>query len=217
MTAVSWRRALSSAAALAAIGAAGAALIALSHELTEERIAAGERRELLDELETVLPRGTYDNDPARDTRTVRAPGALGTPREVTVYRARRDGEPVAVALTAVADGYGGPIQLLVGIRHDGRISGVRVLEHSETPGLGDRIEASRSDWIEGFEGRSLGEPPRARWTVEADGGAFDQFTGATITPRAVVKALRESLEYFRRNRAELFARKTPEPGTEARP
>lgn len=217
MTAASWRRALSSAAALAAIGAAGAALIAVSHELTDERIAAGQRRELLDQLETVLPRGEYDNDPARDTRTVRAPGALGTEREVKVYRARRGGEPVALALTAVADGYGGPIRLLVGIRYDGRISGVRVLRHRETPGLGDRIEASRSDWIQGFEGRSLGDPPPQRWAVEADGGTFDQFTGATVTPRAVVNTLRETLEYFRRERATLFAAGDRDEDTENRP
>ena len=127
---------------------------------------------------------------------------------MTVYRARRDGAPVALVLTAVApDGSSGPIELLVGVNADGTVAGVRVLAHRETPGLGDPIEASRSDWVLAFAGRSLGDPPPAGWTVRRDGGAFDQFTGATITPRAVVHAVRRVLEYVGANQEALYARR----------
>ncbi|HEX6928013.1 MAG TPA: RnfABCDGE type electron transport complex subunit G, partial [Gammaproteobacteria bacterium] len=137
--------------------------------------------------------------------TVTNPELLGTPVPVTVYRAYKDGEPVAALFTSVApDGYSGPIYLLVGIHADGRIAGVRVLGHKETPGLGDPIEIERSDWITGFDGRSLGDPPPQQWDVERYGGVFDQFTGATITPRAVVRAVRNTLLYFERHREEIF-------------
>ena len=131
--------------------------------------------------------------------------ALGTQQAVPVYRAFRNGEPVAALLTPVApNGYSGEIRLLVGIYADGRVAGVRVLGHKETPGLGDAIEIERSDWITSFAGRSLGNPPLEDWKVKRDGGVFDQFTGATITPRAVVQAVRKTLLYFERHRDELF-------------
>ena len=115
---------------------------------------------------------------------------------------------ITVILTPVApDGYSGEIRLLVGIRYDGSLSGVRVLEHHETPGLGDAIEEGRSDWITRFTGLSLSNPAAPGWTVKRDGGHFDQFTGATITPRAVVKAVHRCLIYFAQNRAYLFAPK----------
>ena len=120
--------------------------------------------------------------------------------------------PVAVVLALIApDGYGGPIKLLVGINADGSLAGVRVVNHHETPGLGDAIDTRRSNWILGFTGRSLGDPSPAQWAVRKDGGVFDQFTGATITPRAVVKAVKRALVYFEAHRDTLFADgKTPE-------
>jgi electron transport complex protein RnfG len=119
---------------------------------------------------------------------------------------RLGGRTLAVLLGAVApDGYSGAIRLLVAVGTDGRVIGVRVLEHRETPGLGDFIETRRSDWIHGFAGRSLGDPPPAGWQVRKDGGEFDQFTGATVTPRAVVRAVRNALTYFDRHRTELLA------------
>jgi electron transport complex protein RnfG len=137
---------------------------------------------------------------------VRDAELLGTPDPLLAYRARRDGRAVAVVLESVApNGYSGPIRLLVGIAPDGRVLGVRVLEHRETPGLGDAIEPGRSDWIERFTGRSLRDPAPAQWRVRKDGGAFDQFTGATITPRAVVGAVANALRYFERHREELLA------------
>ena len=123
-----------------------------------------------------------------------------------MYRARLRGEAVAVVLAPVAPGgYSGSIHLLVGIAPDGTLLGVRVTEHRETPGLGDAIEARKSDWIRRFTGRSLGDPPFERWRVRKDGGDFDQFTGATVTPRAVVGAVANVLVYFDRHRAELLA------------
>lgn len=195
---------------LALFAVAGTSLVALTHEATDERIAANQRAATLATLHELVPEERYDNDPVADTITVTDRQALGSREPLTVYRARRDGEPVAAVLTAVApDGYGGPIRLLVAINHDGTLAGVRVVNHSETPGLGDAIEAERSDWIHDFAGRSLGNPPLEDWRVEKDGGAFDQFTGATITPRAVVAAVRRALQHYEEHRRELFARDEP--------
>lgn len=201
-----FRNALIAAGVLAAFALGGTVLLSFAEVGTRERIDANERAALLDALAVLVDPARYDNDLLADTIEVTAPAALGTAEPVTVYRARSAGEPVAVVLTAVApDGYSGPIRLLVGINADGTVAGVRVIAHRETPGLGDPIDANRSDWILGFDGRSLGDPPPARWTVRKGGGAFDQFTGATITPRAVTHAVRRALEYFAANREALFA------------
>ncbi len=184
----------------------GTGLVALTERNTRERIAANERAYTLRSLNEIVPPGQRDNDLFTDIIQVSDPELLGTPEPVTVYRARKDGQPVAAILRVVAPkGYSGPIKLLVGVRNDGTVAGVRVVSHRETPGLGDGIEAQRSDWILGFSGRSLGDPPEAAWTVRRDGGAFDQFTGATITPRAVTRAVRDALIYFRTHREALFA------------
>lgn len=184
----------------------GTGLVALTERNTRERIAANERAFTLRSLNEIVPPGQRDNDLFTDIIQVSDPELLGTPEPVTVYRARKDGQPVAAILRVVAPkGYSGPIKLLVGVRNDGTVAGVRVVSHRETPGLGDGIEAQRSDWILGFSGRSLGDPPEAAWTVRRDGGAFDQFTGATITPRAVTRAVRDALIYFRTHREALFA------------
>lgn len=200
------RRMGAAAGILAAFAVAGAALVALTHKATEERIEANELEYLLRSLHDVLPEGSYDNALHEDWITVTDAGLLGTPQPVTVYRARRDGRPVAAVLAPVAPGgYNGPIRLLVGILADGTVSGVRVVAHRETPGLGDKIEVERSDWMLEFEGRRLGSPVVERWTVMKDGGEFDSFTGATITPRAVVHAVRDALIYFRAHHEALFA------------
>ncbi len=194
------------AGALAVFAAVGVGLVALTEDATRQRIAANEKAFLLRTLNDVLPADRYDNDLFNDTVEVKDPELLGTQEPVTVYRAFRDSKPVAVIITPVApDGYSGVIRLLVGIDVGGNITGVRVTAHRETPGLGDAIEAERSDWTLGFDGRSLGDPPMARWSVKRDGGEFDQLTGATVTPRAVVKAVRNALIYFDANRQSLFA------------
>lgn len=199
------RSILLAAGILGGFAAAGTTLVVVTHALTAERIDAEREATLLARLHEVLPARLYDNALHEDT--VAVPGAaLGRPEEaLTVYRARRDGEPVAAILTVVApDGYNGNIRLLMGVRLDGTLTGVRVVRHQETPGLGDLIEADRSDWVLGFEGRSLGDPPPERWTVRRDGGDFDQFTGATVTARAVVHAVRRGLEWFEAHRGEVF-------------
>lgn len=194
-----------SALSLGLIALLGTALLAWVHQATEPRIAEQEREQLLSQLEQVIPAGRFDNAPHDDFVRVRDEAAFPGGQTVEVFRARKDGEPVAVAMKLRAnDGYNGRIDLLVGIFEDGEVSGVRVLNHRETPGLGDGIELARSDWIRGFEGRSLDDPEPAGWAVKRDGGVFDQFTGATITPRAVVRAVRRALEYFEANRDALF-------------
>lgn len=200
------RNAAIGAALLAMFAAAGTLLVTTTEQGTRARIADNEREFLLQTLDVLVDPTRYDNDLLDDTRTVVAPMALGTANPVTVYRARANGEPVALVLTAVApDGYSGPIHLLVAVNRDGTLAGVRVLSHRETPGLGDGIEANRSDWILAFAGRSLGDPPADGWAVRRDGGEFDQLTGATITPRAVVAAVRRVLEYYEAEQAMLFA------------
>ncbi len=184
----------------------GATLVAYTFENTKARIAANERAALMRNLHVLVPPDSHTNDLFRDVIEVQDPTLLGSRDPVQVYRARRNGEPVALVLTPEApDGYGGAIRLLVGINPEGTLIGVRVLSHRETPGLGDAIETERSDWILDFDGRSLGNPPAAQWRVRRDGGVFDQFTGATVTPRAVVNAVRKSLIYFEQHRDKLFA------------
>ena len=183
----------------------GLGLVALIHDRTAERIAANERAVLLTTLEALVPADSFDNDLAADRISV-SDRALNTAEPVTIYRARKNSKPVAAVLTPTApDGYSGAIRLMVAIRADGTLAGVRVLSHRETPGLGDGIETGKSSWILGFTGRSLANPPPERWAVKKDGGEFDQFTGATITPRAVVQAVYRSMVFFRENRRDLFA------------
>ncbi|MGK2926204.1 MAG: electron transport complex subunit RsxG [Lysobacterales bacterium] len=196
---------LRSAASLGLVAVAGTTLLAGVHHLTAERIAAQERRAVLEQLEQIIPANRYDNPLQDDWITVSDEQHFPRGQQVVAYRARRGGQPVAVIFRfAAMDGYNGPIHLLAGVEADGSLLGVRVTSHRETPGLGDGIEAERSDWIHAFDGQSLRSPEPARWGVRRDGGAFDQFTGATITPRAVVEAVRRALEYHEVNRQALF-------------
>ncbi len=190
----------------------GAGLVALTYEVTHERIADNQQRTLQKRLHEILPAAAYDNSLDEDTLQVTT-SLLGSPdQHSTVYRARKEGQAVAVIMeVTAADGYSGAIKLLVGVDIDGNLVGVRVVSHRETPGLGDDLELARSDWILGFDGRSLGDPPLDDWAVRRDGGVFDQFTGATITPRAVVKAVRNALLYFRDQRERLFAEQAAQP------
>lgn len=183
----------------------GTALVVYTFDNTRDRIAANERATLLRKLHHLIPPEQHDNILLEDTTTVRNTSLPGTDQPVTVYRARKAGQPVALVMTPVApDGYNGTIKLLVGINVDGTLSGVRVVAHRETPGLGDAIDETRSDWIHLFDNKSLGNPPLDRWKVSKDGGDFDQLTGATITPRAIVKAVRQTLLYYRDNQDSLF-------------
>lgn len=184
----------------------GTALVAITYDNTHERIAANERATLQRKLNRLIPPQRYDNTLLEDTLLVRDAAVLGTDKPVTVYRARLGDLPVGLVMATTApDGYSGSIRLLVGINIDGSLSGVRVVAHRETPGLGDAIDEDRSDWISTFDGKSLQNPPVERWAVRKDGGDFDQFTGATVTPRAVVKAVRQALIYYREHQQALFA------------
>ena len=200
------RRAARAALALAVAAVLAVGLVALVHDRASPQIEASRRAAQLQRLTVILGDIAYDNDPLSDTLPVRDLEFLGTTEPLLAHRVRRNGEPVAVLLPAVApDGYNGALRLLVAIDAQGRLIGVRVLEHRETPGLGDFVEERRSDWIRQFDGRSLGAPPASRWQVNKDGGAFDQYTGATITSRAVTRAARNALEYFERHRDQLLA------------
>lgn len=205
-----------SAALLALVAAIGVLLLSGVHELTRETIAEQERRMVLEQLQQVLPASAYDNALHDDFITLQDPAWFRHPGPVRVYRARKNGLPVAVIMqVTAADGYNGDIGLLVGILADGRISGVRVTRHRETPGLGDPIDIRRSDWITRFNGLSLGAPPVSAWAVKRDGGQFDQFTGATITPRAVVEAVERALAYHQSHAEALY--NTPMQGESNEP
>ncbi|RBP31023.1 electron transport complex protein RnfG [Marinobacter pelagius] len=181
--------------------------IAVTQALTAERIQEEAARAEAKALFEIIPESQHDNDLLNDTVQLPASDRLATKGPVTVWVARRNGEPTGFIMPVVApDGYSGNIRLLVGIDLQGTVLGVRVVSHKETPGLGDRIETKKSDWIYSFEGRSLDNPEPRNWNVKKNGGVFDQFTGATITPRAVVKAVQKSLIYFRQHRREILNR-----------
>jgi len=202
---VSYRPVLISAMFLFLFAVIGSGLVAFTFDSTAERIAENQKKALLKSLNELVSSDRYDNDIFSDTLYVQSSELLGTDEPVPVYRARKNGWPVAAVLAAVApDGYNGAIRLLVAVNLDGSLAGVRVVQHRETPGLGDAIEAERSGWILGFKGRSLSNLAKKDWKVKRDGGTFDQFTGATITPRAVVKAVHKALLYFQLHAHSLF-------------
>jgi electron transport complex protein RnfG len=178
---------------LSSFAVAGVTLVAVTHAVMDERILENSRLAMQRKIAAIVPQGQYDNDPLKDRILVSNPELLGA-AQTQVYRVRHGDQPVALILNPVVpNGYAGPIELLVSVLHDGTIGGVRVLSHHETPGLGDQIEEAKSDWVFGFDGKSLGRPPLEDWGVKRDGGAFDQFTGATITPRAIVDAVKNVL------------------------
>ena len=184
----------------------GTALVALTFINTEERIADNELQALLHSLHELVPPRLHDNPLSENTIIVHDPELLGSKKPITIYQARKYGKPVAVILAPTApDGYNGDIKLLVAIDQYGLLMGVRIVGHRETPGLGDAIEIERSNWVEGFNGYARDNPGSLGWRVEKDGGIFDQFTGATITPRAVVKAVYKTLQYFEAHKEALLA------------
>jgi len=186
----------------------GAALVGLTFVQTKDDIKHNEEITLLNKLNNIVPAELYDNDLLLDTITLEPNALLGTTDPSLAYRARKNNTNVAVVFSSIApNGYSGSIYLLVGIYANGNVAGVRVVKHKETPGLGDKVSLSRSNWILGFNGKSLGNPDDKGWKVKRDGGVFDQFTGATITPRAVVKAVHNALIYFDQNQNRLFSTK----------
>lgn len=204
------RETISTALTLLVFSVLGAGMLSGAFTLTRPTIELSEQADKLKLVSQTLPAGSFDNDLIRDARKLPANAQLGLKRDGMVYVARKQGVATAVVLEAIApDGYAGEIRLLVGIQADGRIAGVRVTMHKETPGLGDYIEIARNPWIRQFTGKSLSAPPDEAWKVRKDGGEFDYLAGATITPRAVVKAVRKALHYFKAHESELLAAENP--------
>ncbi len=184
----------------------GTAVLASTFFMTHDAIQKSEEGEKLKLIMQIVPHELFDNDIIQDKLAIAPDALLGTSDSTTAYRARLKGEPSAVVLEAIApDGYSGKIWLILAVRANGELAGVRVVSHHETPGLGDYIDIQKSPWIKGFDGKSRAVYKDADWKVKKDGGQFDYMAGATITPRAVVKAVNKALIYFEQNRDKLFA------------
>jgi Na+-translocating ferredoxin:NAD+ oxidoreductase subunit G len=190
---------------LAGFALIASVLLGVTNCSTESTIQLRLDEDLVKSLEEVVPANLHDNDMLKDTVTISsAEFNIGTP-ETTVYVAKKSGSVTAVSYKFTApDGYSGAINMIMGIDRDGKILGIRVLSHKETPGLGDKIEASKSNWILSFVGRSLENLTPTQWAVKKDGGEFDQFSGATITPRKSVQAINRGLQLFKANQAQLI-------------
>ena len=192
-------------------------ILALVYAQTEERIKDNQRQALLKQLGEILPAETYDN--ILDQRKITLPlAAFNTKKPVQVYLATQQDKAVAaVFMITTMRGYSGAIKLLIGVNQDQTLSGVRVVSHKETPGLGDQIDIAKSDWIRNFQHKSLQNPEPSAWAVKKDQGEFDQFTGATITPRAIVATVKQVLQWSQLHFDELFTTKYHHNSTAAKP
>jgi electron transport complex protein RnfG len=183
----------------------GTAILAFTYSVTHDLIAQSEDTAKLKLINQVVPAALYDNDLIKDTISLPANPQLGTNQESIAYRGRLQGQPTVIVLETIApDGYSGKIGMIVAINYNGTINGVRVVTHRETPGLGDYIDIAKNTWINLFNDASHVNTQETEWKVKKDGGKFDYMAGATITPRAVVKAVHGSLHYFEENRDKLF-------------
>lgn len=192
-------------AVLAVFACASTGLVAITNALTASTIQEQEQAQLMSVLNEVVPENMHDNQLFSACTILESP-ELG-PEPVHAYIAQKQGEISAIALEAIApDGYSGKIKIIVGVAATGEILGTRVLSHKETPGLGDKIDLRVSDWILGFNGKSVPDVEDPAWAVRKDGGQFDQFTGATITPRAVVKAVKQAVWYVNQNQQAIASR-----------
>jgi Na+-translocating ferredoxin:NAD+ oxidoreductase subunit G len=191
--------------AAALVACAALVLVALSNEWTRAPIAANERAELLAQLSSVLDPALRARDPRVIALAVTDAELLGNTAPTDVFVVLVDDRPVATVIASMAPrGYNGPISLLIGIAADGAVTGVRTVSHRETPGLGATIDAGDGAWSRQLEGKTLSQPLREAWAVKQDGGAFDALTGATVTSRAVIAAVRDTLLYFEQHRDELY-------------
>ena len=191
---------------LAIVAAFCTSLVAFTWQQTEERIEANKKAWLERSLQPALAGLFFDSPVTESMIIIPAPHDLPGSEDAIIYRVFAGETPVAALFVVSArDGYAGPIRFLVGISMDGTVTGVRVLEHRETPGMGDRIEMTKSDWVLQFDGRSLQDPELGQWAIKDDGGEFDQLTGASVTPRAIIKAIKQTLQYFDGNRDAIFS------------
>ncbi|HMV00145.1 MAG TPA: electron transport complex subunit RsxG [Rhodocyclaceae bacterium] len=187
------------------------AILAGAYGLTASTIRESAAEEKMRSIREVLPSSLYDNDLLADSVELPPTSELGLEDPSSLYRARLGGKPSAVVFEAVApDGYSGRIRLLVAVQADGRLAGVRVTQHKETPGLGDYIDPRKDKnkerpWITQFNGLSFVSLPEREWRGKKDGGHFDSNAGATVTPRAVVKAVKKAVLFVDANRDRLFA------------
>ena len=190
---------------LAGFALLASVLLGVTNCSTEDTIQQRLNEDLIKSLEEVVPAALYDNYMLQDTLTIPSAEFNIGANETLVYLAKKSGKVTAVCFKFIApDGYSGAINMIMGIDRDGNILGVRVLSHKETPGLGDKIEVAKSDWILNFVGRSLDNLTPAQWAVKKDGGIFDQFAGATITPRKSVQAINRALQLFKAHQAQLI-------------
>lgn len=189
---------------LGAMALLASALLVVGFTRTKDDIAARMDEDLQASLQQVVPASIYDNNLLKDTVTLPLQDVNGTAVKTIVYRARKGQQIVGLAYQVTGYGYSGAIEIILGVDPDGKLLGVRVVSHAETPGLGDKIEERKSKWILAFTGLSLVNPSEAQWHVKKDGGYFDQFSGATITPRAVVAAVKQGLLQFKAHRDELL-------------
>lgn len=188
---------------LALFAIACTALVGLVHLLTKDTIAFQEQQQLIRTLDELIDPNSYNNQITQSCVELQSDALANDAQKA--YLAFNDQQPVALAITTTApDGYNGNIHLLVGLNIDGTVSGVRTLKHQETPGLGDKIELRISQWILTFTGKKVLGENDERWAVRKDGGMFDQFTGATITPRAVVNAVKRTALFVEANKDEIF-------------
>lgn len=191
---------------LAVIAALCTSLVAATYHLTADRIAANDKALLEQSLHPALADLFYDGGVSESLLVLPPPHELPGSDKALIYRVYANEEPVAALFVVTArDGFSGPIRILVGVDITGVVTGIRILQHRETPGLGDKIVASRSDWVHQFTGRSIVDPGPGKWAIGRDGGQFDQLTGASVTPRAVIKAMRDTLIYFDTHKTEIFA------------
>ena len=185
-----------------------ALILASTDRLTEDRIATSERLAAQKALFEIIPVERHNNDLLLDVQPVPEQywASLGLESGGNIHIARLDGQPVAAIIPSITpEGYSGDIAMIVGVNFDGSIAGVRVVEHKETPGLGDKVDIRKSNWILSFNGKSLINPQADAWNVKKEKGAFDQFTGATITPRAVIHQIAKTLQYFSQDKERLVA------------
>lgn len=197
---------LKSGITLAVIAAICTSLVATTYHFTVDRIAANDKALLEQSLHPALSDIFYDSGVSESLLVLSPPHELPGSEEALIYRVYAKDEPVAALFVVTArDGFSGPIRILVGVDVAGKVTGIRILRHRETPGLGDKIVVSRSDWVHQFAGRSIGDPAVTEWAIRRDGGQFDQLTGASITPRAALKAIRDTLIYFAAHKDEVFA------------
>jgi electron transport complex protein RnfG len=201
------RKPLATVLTVAMIAAAAAVLVTASWELSHERIEANQRARLLASLTSVMDPALIGRDLEPILTTAQDSSLLGSDDPVDVFVPMDGANPIAVIFASVApDGYNAPIDLLIGIAFEtGEVTGVRVVNHRETPGLGDLIDIEKSDWIRQFDGKRVDDPPASAWAVTKDDGEFDAITGATVTPRAVIRAVHNTLLYFEQHRDELMA------------